>query len=107
MDITTVQYDGNGTQRWAQRHSGGGTCSMDYGYGVAVDALNNVVVTGKLGGGYQQGDFGTLKYNGNGKRLWLRTYPGGQASAVALDGTGERVRRGTGGWRPEDDQVRP
>ncbi len=93
-DYATIKYDTNGVRLWVQRHSGPGT-SQDDAIAMAVDRLGNVHVTGTSRGDRWY-DYATLKYDTNGKRLWLRTYhePGSGnagasiASAIAVDGAG-------------------
>ncbi len=66
----------------------------DYPTALALDHWENVVVTGQSQGlGTGAFDFGTVKYDGSGNRLWTRRYDGplsasDQAYAVATDGTG-------------------
>ena len=54
-EIFLAKYDDSGAYQWAQRF---GSTSGDYGYGVALDASNNVIVTGAWDGG-------TVNFGGN------------------------------------------
>jgi hypothetical protein len=96
QDIATIQYAANGTQRWAQRQGGSGSCSEDEGFGIAVDGSANVIVVGKTSGGVEQGDYTTVKYNANGQRQWTRTYANGFARAVAIGPQGHVHVAGNG-----------
>ena len=46
-DIFLVKYNSSGTKQWTQQL---GTSSEDFGYGVTVDSLNNIYLTGKTNG---------------------------------------------------------
>ncbi|MFX1479926.1 MAG: SBBP repeat-containing protein [Promethearchaeota archaeon] len=73
-DLVLVKYDSSGVQQW--NHTWGGTES-EFCYGVAVDSLDNVYVsgvTGSFGGGGN--DMVLVKYDGNGVQQWNRTWGG-------------------------------
>jgi hypothetical protein len=93
-DIVTVKYNAAGNQLWVQRYKD------EYNFNrarasatdMAVDAAGNVYVTGS---GINGEDliYITLKYDGSGNQLWVKTYRasnGGDAytTALALDGSG-------------------
>jgi hypothetical protein len=95
-DYLTISYDPSGTVRWTARTSGTGS-NNDYAYAVRADALGNVFVTGEVIINFSKRyrDYGTVKYDPNGKKLWLATYtspitPGSQDSphAMSLDQEG-------------------
>ena len=74
-DYLTISYDPSGGMRWKARTSGTGS-NNDYAYAVRVDALGNVFVTGEviIDFATRYRDYGTVKYDPNGKKLWFATY---------------------------------
>ncbi|MFH1249938.1 MAG: T9SS type A sorting domain-containing protein [bacterium] len=86
-DIHIVKYDPNGNLIWTQTYTNGENVG-EFGYGVATDSKNNIIVTGKAY--YNWGDYIILKYDQNGNLLWMRTYDGAwedYAQDVAVDGS--------------------
>jgi uncharacterized delta-60 repeat protein len=88
----TVKYNPNGKQLWASRYVGPGYIG-DYAHAIAVDNSGNVYVTGESIGSGTGGDYATIKYNSNGKQLWVRRYNGrengdDEATAIVVDGSG-------------------
>jgi uncharacterized delta-60 repeat protein len=93
-DYGTVKYDRNGTQVWAVRYDG---ASRDYdaATAIAIYNLTNVLVTGwsdvSVNGDGGQ-DFVTIRYDGQGKEVWLARYGdpshGNKPSAIAVDPLG-------------------
>ena len=76
---------------WVARYNGTAN-GPDSAYGVAVDAVGYVYVTGGTGEGNSR-DFATVKYDPNGNEIWVRRYNGpgnssDEAYAVAVDGAG-------------------
>ncbi len=100
-DVFIVKYSGvDGSHLWSKRF---GSTGDDYGYGVAVDAAGNVVITGSFrgtvdfGGGafnsqlYGATDAFLAKYSSSGSHLWSKNFPStsldiGQAVAVDTNG---------------------
>jgi dienelactone hydrolase len=93
-------------QIWVARYNGPGDFS-DGAYGVAVDNVSNVYVTGHSYGAGTNFDYATLKYNSSGVEQWVARYngPGNDddyAYAVAVDSvgnvyvTGHSLGSGTG-----------
>jgi uncharacterized delta-60 repeat protein len=90
---------------WAKRHNGPGS-GIDFGTAIAVDVVGNVYVTGRLNQEVCSnpsvmvcGDFGTIKYDTNGKRQWLSVYNGtggdhDVANAIAVDRSGNTIVAG-------------
>ena len=74
-DFATIRYDAEGKQRWLARYSGGGA-DFDTAAAIAMDGEGRVCVTGY---GYDREtgyDTVTLKYDGEGKRIWNAVYDG-------------------------------
>jgi hypothetical protein len=72
-DYVTVKYNAAGTQLWVARYHGP-TTVIDSALATALDFVGNVIVTGKSmdsGGGC---DFTTIKYDSNGRRLWINHF---------------------------------
>ena len=79
-------------QAWVQRYDGPGN-GADYAYAVAVDHINNVIVTGTSWSGTSS-DYATIKYSSSGVPLWTNRYNGtgngdDQANAVVVDGNND------------------
>ena len=74
-DIFLVKYNSSGTKQWTQQL---GTSSEDFGYGVTVDSLNNIYLTGKTKGSLdnittaQDYDIILVKYNSAGTKQWTQ-----------------------------------
>src|SRR5207249_2979705 len=104
FDVFVAKYDTSGNYLWARGFGGtGGTA--DVGYGIAVDAADNVLVTGQFGGAMvydnQQpqlrltsagsSDVFILKLSGDGSTLWGRRIGGSgadRATDIATDEAG-------------------
>jgi sugar lactone lactonase YvrE len=91
FDYTTIKYSPEGQRRWVRRYNSGSW--WDLAGLIAVDALGNVYITGLSTGSGTHDDFTTIKYNPEGKQLWVRRYngPGNDVDrprALALDGQG-------------------
>jgi uncharacterized delta-60 repeat protein len=74
-DLFLVKYNSSGTKQWTQQL---GTSSNDYGWGVTVDSLNNIYVTGSATGGLDgntssgSDDIILVKYNSSGTKQWTQ-----------------------------------
>lgn len=73
-DIVTIKYDFNGIEQWVRRNDGINH-GDDFGYVVAVDAENSIIVAGQRDGAYY-----TISYNANGEVQWDRMYDDNSAS---------------------------
>ena len=82
-DYFTVKYDSNGTILWQDIID---NRTFDYAHGVAVDNLNNIIVTGTTGEPFMDYDYFTVKYDANGTILWTDILnEGNVAFGVAID----------------------
>ena len=93
-DYLTIKYDNNGNQLWASSYDGVGN-SGNYAHGLVVDSTGNVYVTGQSPGGSNgvNDDYATVKYDSNGKELWVARYNGpansdDEACGIAVDNSG-------------------
>jgi len=75
-DIATIKYYSNGDTAWVRRYNGPVGYGGDAGYGVEVDALGNVFVTGPSAGVGTSTDIVTIKYNSSGIEQWATRYDG-------------------------------
>lgn len=92
LDITTIKYSPEGHQLWVRRYNGPGNWE-DMAKAIAVDGQGNVLVTGHSTGSGTGHDFATIKYNPEGKKLWVRRYNGpgndwDSPRAMAVDAQG-------------------
>jgi len=91
-DYATIKYNTNGKQLWVKRYNGPAK-KEDSASAIAVDSSGNVYVTGGSEGSGTSDDYATIKYNTNGKQLWVKTYNGPAygndfAGAIAVDSSG-------------------
>ncbi|HEX6789936.1 MAG TPA: FlgD immunoglobulin-like domain containing protein [Candidatus Krumholzibacteria bacterium] len=98
LDMFVLKLDAAGSYKWSK---GAGSTNPDVGYGVAVDALQNVYVTGSFNGSVNFGggalasagstDVFVVKYAGDGSHQWS-TRLGGTAAdtgySVGADASG-------------------
>ena len=88
-DIFLVKYSATGAARWSKSFGGG---AQDRGKGVAIDSLNNIVLTGLLGDNATLGS-GTLmgggvflsKYSPGGITLWSENFPAPTGGSITLE----------------------
>jgi hypothetical protein len=97
-DYTTIKYSSAGVPLWTNRYNGPSN-GGDYAFAVAVDAGNNVIVTGYSDGGKGNDDYATIKYSSTGALLWANRYNGlGDGSdyawALAVDRSGNVIVTG-------------
>ncbi|MBV6462576.1 MAG: hypothetical protein HJHJAOHD_02752 [Flavobacteriales bacterium] len=90
-NYVTIQYNSSGTQQWVKTFNGEGNAA-DTARAIAVDANNNVYITGSSFNGSTE-DFYTTKYKSNGTELWGIAFNGiyngsDRAFDIALDSLG-------------------
>jgi len=98
-DFATVKYDGSGKQLWVKRYDGPGH-GDDQATRIAVDGSGYVYVLGESTGSGTGSDITTIKYNADGKQLWVKRHNGlgnidDAARGVAVDGSGNVYVAGT------------
>lgn len=90
-DAVTLKYSPGGKRLWAAIYKGPGDRD-DTAKSIAVDGSGNAYITGSTWEPSLSGDYCTLKYSPNGKRLWVNLYKGpwsgDDAYAVAVDRSG-------------------
>jgi uncharacterized delta-60 repeat protein len=91
-DYATIKYNSDGIQQWVARYNGPGN-DDDLVFAMTVDSAGNVYVTGESYDDQGRLDYKTIKYDVNGRRLWVATYNGtgnynDSAKAIALDAFG-------------------
>ncbi|MDZ7292992.1 MAG: SBBP repeat-containing protein, partial [candidate division KSB1 bacterium] len=91
-DYATIKYNAAGAEQWVARYSGPGDF-YDVAVDIAVDASNNVYVTGWSQGVNTGSYFATIKYNGAGIQQWVARYSGltygnDMATDLAVDAMG-------------------
>jgi uncharacterized delta-60 repeat protein len=103
-DYATVKYNPAGLRQWIARYYNPETNNDDFARAIAVDASNNVYVTGTswvLGGSH---DYITIKYDSAGEEQWLVRYskvPSPSVKAIALDSSNNVCVAGWGGFYPD------
>ena len=96
-DYYTIKYDNNGSKIWDATYDSGKT---DQVFGVAVDSLDNVIITGHRRDGVGSA-YNTVKYDKNGNFLWNKIYsPFGTCEAfdVAVDSQDNVIVTGQCGY---------
>ena len=77
FDYATIKYDSSGQQQWVARYDGPGNSIDDIARAIALDASNNVYITGT-----SDGDYATIKYNGMGQEEWVVRYAGSKNGSL-------------------------
>jgi hypothetical protein len=101
-DYATINYNSaSGAVQWVGRYNNAPYNGYETARAIAVDAADNVYVTGESdnGTGYWN-DYATVKYNSSGVQQWAKRYAGSghthdYARAIALDGAGNAYVTGT------------
>jgi hypothetical protein len=99
-DYATIQYSSAGVPLWTNRYNGPGNGS-DSAVAVAVDASNNVIVTG-VSQVVTNDDYATIKYSSAGVPLWTNRFNNAgdtddEARAVAVDRNNNVIVTGRAG----------
>ena len=92
VDYGTIKYDAAGVQEWVKRYNNQAGVS-DRATDLAVDKNGNIHVTGSIVRNNTGSDYTTYKYDGNGDRIWKKTYNGpgngsDQDNSMAVDANG-------------------
>ena len=74
-DYVTIKYDSDGNELWVGRYNGTGNW-LDYPESLGVDGSGNVYVTGMSMAIDGQWDYATIKYDSDGKEMWVARYDG-------------------------------
>jgi hypothetical protein len=91
-DFVIIKYDPMGKELWVKQYNGPGD-SVDIPWDISTDAHANIYVTGESWGVNSGRDFTTIKYDPNGRELWVRRYNSPEngldvAKAIAVDNSG-------------------
>ncbi|HEY49941.1 MAG TPA: hypothetical protein G4O13_07845 [Dehalococcoidia bacterium] len=90
-DYATLKYDAAGKELWVARYDGLAN-GYDLAYGIALDYLENIYVTGWSQGQGAEVDYATVKYDSDGNQLWVTYYNG------LSDGEDKGCAIAVGGW---------
>jgi len=88
----TAKYNPAGVEQWVVEYDGGGD-GGDGATAIALDASNNVYVTGDSWSSETNGDYVTIKYSSDGIEEWVARYDGPSSKwdfpkAIAIDDLG-------------------
>jgi hypothetical protein len=72
-DMLLIKYNASGIQQWAARYNGPGN-SDDRAFGIVVDDLGNIIITGYSTGVGSSEDYTTVKYTTEGQQIWVSRY---------------------------------
>ncbi len=91
-DYATIKYNSSGSELWVARYSGPGG-GDNTAKALALDSEGNAYVTGQSTSQAGDLDFATVKYDSQGREIWVARYNGpgngvDEAEALALDGKG-------------------
>jgi uncharacterized delta-60 repeat protein len=87
-DCIVLKYNTSGSLQWLNTYNGQGN-SEDKAFGIAVDAVGSVYITGFATGITSGADYVTIKYSASGTQQWINLYNGtgngeDKASAIGL-----------------------
>jgi uncharacterized delta-60 repeat protein len=91
-DYATIKYNSDGIEQWVARYNDPGN-GNDIVYAMALDDFGNVYVTGESDDDDSRLNYTTIKYDKDGRRLWMATYNGpgnynDSPRAITLDALG-------------------
>jgi len=91
-DYVTIKYDAEGNEIWVVTYNGPADAD-DLAEALAIDASNNIYVTGTSHGGATGEDYTTIKYDADGNELWVARYDGPPSAGdsgvdIAVDSSG-------------------
>ncbi len=75
VDFVTIRYSQDGRREWVRYYDGPGN-GEEYVHDAAVDPRGGFVITGRSEGAKTGYDFGTVRYDGNGRQVWVARYNG-------------------------------
>jgi len=111
FDYATIKYGPDSNEPvWVARYNGTAN-GVDTPYAITIDDSGSVFVTGQSGPLLGHNDYATVKYDSNGKEVWVATYNGpanddDSATAIALDDSGNvYVTGGSCGTGTYEDYV--
>jgi uncharacterized delta-60 repeat protein len=92
LDYATIKYDSDGKEVWVARYNGPAN-GRDEARAIALDAEGYVYVTGLSFGVGTNLDYATIKYDPEGKEVWVARYNGpangqDEGKAIAVDSEG-------------------
>lgn len=73
FDYATIKYGNEGDRLWVKRYDGTGK-GNDLATVIAVESLGNVYVTGASRGCVSELDYATVKYDREGRQMWVKRY---------------------------------
>lgn len=93
LDYALVKYNSFGVMLWDARYNGPES-DDDRLFDMAIDASENIYVTGCSVGIGTANDYATIKYDSDGNELWVRRYNGigngnDEASSLVIDPSGD------------------
>jgi len=108
-DYVTIKYNSDGQQVWVAVYDGTAS-GKDQISAITVDNAGNIYVTGSSDGKGTGSDFLTIKYDANGKELWVARYNGEDnkndgAAALAVDKDGNVYVTGYSNLKKSGDDI--